>query len=475
MQIQTTGIEQYMPGGSQNMKVMVIGGPGVGKTRWSSYWPAPFYLNCESGLSAVADRKVPYVDIVSKGSKAQEPASEKMLNALRWLKAHPDADKYGTVIVDTLDAFQRKVKDEWLLANNASAFAGFEAWGYLDAKMQALMTRLLSLDKHVILLVHYKDKTVSEVDSGGNKVDRSVTQLQLQGDIKDTAFNDFDLVGWMSTFWKPGGEGEGKVEARGITFHSTPQRPFLKDRLNITPRWLEVEFKDSDYTNLFSRFIDRIDELEDGEVVGEVVEMPDEDSPSVGGAVGSLVGGALPPEDPRDLPLDQLKKPELLKLGKELGLELKGSMLKGELIDAVSQARQAESEQPADAAEASPEPEETPAATDSTPVQADPVDEPEEPEEAEEDEGEAEDPEELIKNELGGELVSEEPATDASDTDEAPEPEPKPAADDPLADKTCEVCSKELTEENRDWVRLAYIKYRKYLCNADYQEAKKAA
>ena len=490
MKIKTTGIEQWMPGGEANMKIMVIGGPGVGKTRWSSFWPEPFYLNCEDGLASVADRQVPYIDIVED---EEGPPSEKMLNALRWLKSHPNAKKYGTVVVDTLDAYQRKIKQEWLEQNkNEPTFTGYDAWGYLDAKMQALMTRLISLDKNVIVLVHYKDKEVDGRDDNGAKTKETITQLQLQGDSKDTAFNDFDLVGWMDTFWKAGSEEEGgRVEARGITFSRTPQRPFLKDRLHITPKWLEIDFSESDYTNLFSRFIDKLDDLAESGEVGEVDIMPAEGPTRSDGVVDPLKGGAVAPQDPREMPLDQLTKAELVKLAQDYPeADVKTSMLKAEIVDAIAAARAkkkdpdpdnegkaaeeaiAAESKPADDASSSSDQEEAETApeepdTDSTPVQAEDVDET--PEE------EAVDPETLIKEELGGEVISETPAPDATETEAAEPPPPVPAASEknPLSGKECEECGKDLAGENPDYVKLGFIKFRKYLCNEDYKAAKK--
>ena len=43
--------------GSANIKALIIGGPGAGKTRMSSYWPKPIFLDCENGRGSLADRK----------------------------------------------------------------------------------------------------------------------------------------------------------------------------------------------------------------------------------------------------------------------------------------------------------------------------------------------------------------------------------------------------------------------------------
>jgi hypothetical protein len=473
LKIKTTGLEQYMPGGEANMKVMVIGGPGVGKTRWSSYWPMPIYANCEAGLASVADRRMPYVDI---------GGSDDMLEFLRWLKRHPDARKFGTVVIDTLDSFQRKVKDEWLLANpSAEAFSGYDAWGYLDAKMQALMTRLLSLDKNVLVLVHYKDKTVTE-KVGSNTVERHVLSLQLQGDIKDTAFNDFDLVGWMDTYFEAqtiDGAVE-RVQRRGLTFKPSPAKPFLKDRLHITPEWLPVEFAESDYVNLFSLFTERMDELEESQEVGTVVAVDDPEDRVIdeSGVRKPTPGGPVAPQDPREMPLDKLTKPELLELAEKEDLKLKTGMLKAQIVAAIKAHREDKAKadaEPADAQPASP-PEDTsePPPADETPS----TDVDEQPVDDDADETPQEDtksPEEVVaegeqavKEELGGTLVSETPAA------EAPKTEPK-AAPATSGEPTCEECGKALAGESGDLVKLAFIKFRKRLCNEDYRKAKAAA
>src|SRR4051794_18014930 len=52
--------------------------------------------------------------------------------------------------------------------------------------MSMLLTRLLNLDMHVVTLVHFKDKVVKDGDDEIHEL-----MLQLQGEIKDTAVNDF--------------------------------------------------------------------------------------------------------------------------------------------------------------------------------------------------------------------------------------------------------------------------------------------
>lgn len=341
--IKSTGLDQYAPGGLARLRMLLVGGPGVGKTRYSTYWPKPFIASCEAGLASVADRRVNFAEVKNSQDMAE------VLAMMRDECKKPDASRrWQTLVIDTLDAYQRKVKDEWLQANPAAqAFRGFDAWGYLDTKMQMVLTRLLNLDMNVIVNVHYKDKTIKE-GSGDSAVERQELMLQLSGDSKDSVFNDFDLVGWMGTYWDAENvDGESKrVEKRGLTFIRTEQKPFLKDRLHITPPWMPIKFDDEDYHQLFAALIARFDDLEETEVVGEVPSLSDraEIAASAGVVTPSGAGGALPPQAERALPLEAMDKVQLQQKAREINkeiaeanvgvgpIEFKGNTIKSELL-----------------------------------------------------------------------------------------------------------------------------------------------
>lgn len=498
--IQTTGLEDYAPGGKARVKVLVIGGPGAGKTRWASYFPKPIYADCEGGLASVADRKVPYVGVNS---------SQDMLDLLAFLKQEcrqPAENRtYDTIVIDTLDAFQRKVKNEWMEKEKKQVFTGWEAWGFLNSKMQMLMTRLLNLDMNVIVTVHYKDKTTTDDETGKST---HTLMLQLQGELSDTAFNDFDLVAWMGTFWQAD-NGE-RVQKRGLTFKPTPEKPFLKDRLHVTPDWLEVDFAPTDYSNLFDKIQARVAEMETGTVVGEVPSEAKETPPSgfviPPGAAGT---GALAPVAPKDVPLAQLDKPTLIKLARDTGITtiadgspIRGNTLKAELIATLEAHRAATA---AAAAEATPTAgtEETTPDTQPQTSAATPDKEPaalpteRDAPQAPSLESSLKKTEQGIVDTATGELVDRFAGLDEMATavdlisaalggevvDEAPAPEPEPPATPPAPPSAgtgvpsgdCEDCGKSLAQEKPDFVKLAYIKYRKKLCEDDYQRRKSGA
>ena len=503
--IKTTGLEQYAPGGEARTKLLIVGGSGAGKTRMASFFPRPIFADCEAGLASVADRKVAYVPVSN---------STDMLDLLTFLKGEcrlpKDRRTYDTVVVDTLDAYQRKLKQEWMDRERAETFTGWEAWGYINQKMQILLTRLLNLDMNVVVNVHYKDKTTKDDQT---KAESHQLMLQLSGESADTTFNDFDQVGWMGTYWEAvGGE---RVQKRGLTFTPTPDKPFLKDRLHVTPKWFEVLFADSDYEQLFVRVAQRLETLTPGETVGEVPSADlSTDAPAVV-TPGTMKSGALPAKPVVELPLLQMDKPTLAAMARELGIEtlpdgspIKGNTLKGELVGAIEHHR-AQPQAPAVA---------EPAAVVPAPAPAVPVPGPGDgavptevtpngpdmaaahlltgaraPRQAatsglrpvtrtpaltvtpgvkavpeglvDTATGELRDPPDMaaavatVEATLGGQVV--------------PETRPEPVVvAAPVAVMTppvlCEDCGTDLAGENSDQVKLAWIKFRKKLCEADY-------
>ena len=500
LQIKTTGVEDYLDG-SANIKALIIGGPGAGKTRMSSYWPKPIFLDCENGRGSLADRNMPYAEIKT---------SKDMLDALEYLKSQERVPKverqFQTVVIDTVDSFQRLVKDEWVQQTKSASFTGYDAWGYLDTKMQMLFARLLNLDFNVLVLVHYKDKTFKD---GENQV-REFT-LQLQGAISDIIFNDFGLVGWLGTYWAA--SGEGRVQKRGLTFQPTPDKPFLKDRFNVTPKWMEIEFSDNDYHQIFEAFFNRpeFEDFAEAEVVGEIPDAAKSLAASSGPVAKPVEGGPLPPADPiaaPELPLEKQTKEQLVEVAKGLGLTVKGNLLKSEILKLIKDHK----------AKPEPEPEAKPteqaedlhtpmALTKPTEKAAEPVDPTPTPSEnssdgstptqqnadvtnaslaqssptatssaADDEQAQPMDPDEVAKA-LGAEVIAEEKHDTPSTQPITPPPTPaaKSASQGPSA---CADCQRDLGPEwadstKKDYIRLSFVKFRRYLCTDCYAAAVK--
>jgi hypothetical protein len=490
--IQTTGLEQYAPGGAARVKVLVIGGPGAGKTRWASYFPRPIYADTERGLASVADRQVPFVNINTSGDMLE------LLEHLKFECRKPmESRQFDTVVIDTLDAFQRKLKTEWMEVNKKQTFTGWEAWGFLNAKLQLLMTRLLNLDMNVVINVHYKTKKSVDDESGASSEE---LMLQLQGEMADLIFNDFDLVGWMGTYWEA--EQGTRVEKRGLTFTRTPDKPFLKDRFHVTPKWLPVLFDGQDYEGLFSRISEKAASLSAGEQVGQIAAATDPATVAPAGVVtvDQATSGPLPEQPRSKLPLDQLDKPTLVKLARDEGVTtlpdgspIRGNTLKSELIAAVEAHRQKAAPPAPEVKTAEPAPapdkpsvfepeqqqrEAAPAkpATDApaaalTRARGKTVNT--EAGEVDTSTGEVVTKDEAIatvEKTLGGQVVAE------IDTTPEPAPEKKaaPKAAAPTGGTVCDECGKDITGEPPTVAKLSRIKFKKTLCEADYAKRKAA-
>ena len=496
--IKTTGVEDFLDG-SANIKALIIGGPGAGKTRMSSFWPKPIYLDCENSRGSLVDRKMPYAEIKT---------SKDMLDALEYLKSLERIPKvqrqFQTVVVDTVDSFQRIVKDEWLAQTGAGTFSGYDAWGYLDTKMALLLTRLLNLDYNVVTLVHYKEK-----ENEGSKE----YGLQLQGAIAQQIFNDFGLVGWLGTYWEAG--ETGREQRRGLTFHPTPDKDFLKDRFHATPKWMPITLtSDTDYTQLFEAFFNRpeFEALTEGEVVGEIPDSEQQQAAAPGPVAPPREGGPLPERAPVELPLDKQTKEQLVETAKKEGVTVRGNTLKSEIITAI-QAKRAEAATPAAEPETTPVPEgrgtlqEPVIRTDipdgslalnyldhvhdgegkciknrfggpcaqlgTTPdaEPASPAPEPETTTSGTEEPAEAQPmTTEQVTEALGAEVISEE-KHDAPVTPQPASPPTtaaKPAA--PTGPSACADCGADLAPEWSDAakkqnLRMAFVKYRRYICS----------
>lgn len=272
--VRTTGLEDYLEGGKGKIKLLLGGPPGAGKTRFASFAPKPIYADCEDGLMSVADRRVPYASI-----KSVEDMNA-LLDLLDAECKKPEASRrFGTVVIDTLDAYQRLVTTSYLRKMRKDAMSGWEDWGYLDSKMTSLLARLFLLPMNVIALMHVKDMKINEMDQ---------TIPKLKGDMRDQIAADFDFVGLIEPVFGPAPSDKGGVERkllRSIKWEPTPMAPWLKCRggaLTETP----VVFKTEDWTVIHDGIAAQLAGLQAAEMVQQIETEAVEPVPvSTGGPV----------------------------------------------------------------------------------------------------------------------------------------------------------------------------------------------
>lgn len=256
--IRQTGIADYLEDGGGRIKVLIMGAPGSGKTRSSSAWPKPLLADCEDGRMSVADRRIPYAAIKS-------PADMKALLGMAEDEARRPKDqrRFETLVVDTLDAYQRIVIQDYLKRNNKASMSGWQDWGHLDAEMNELVGRLNGLPMNVVVNLHVKDTKVGENDEGEGGY--LVKSPKLKGDLRDQIAAEFDLVGYMETGWEAV-DGQ-RALTRYIQWEPSPDKPILKDRSGQLPARTPVTFTDQDYLGLLGPLQEAAKALVEGDVV----------------------------------------------------------------------------------------------------------------------------------------------------------------------------------------------------------------
>jgi len=439
IQIRTTGIEDYLDGGTARVKALILGRPGVGKTRSASFWPKPIFLDADRGRMSIADRSMPYAEVKDSGDVVD------FLDHLRRDSAQGKNRKYETVVIDTFDSLQRTIIAERLRQTGNAGLSGWEDWGWLDAKMQSIMERLLNLDMNVLVNVHLQSK--QEGDDGP-----IIYEPKLKGDIRNSIPGDFDLVGHMGTFWEAV-EGE-RVMKRAIWWSPQPGFEILKDRSGSFPKMTPIVFDESDYTNLFEPLRARAADLTAGEAYDVVPQVESADP-----APADLKGGPVEPTRTSVAAPPAAKKAAAAPKAEEAP---KAAAKPMEVVEEGS------GTDVAPTPEAAPEP----AAEATTDVVAEPTQEPTHEEAVA-----------TVTETLGGTVVSDTEAADVPSEPEQSAPagdepplvcgspgplkngQPNPAPVDGCGGNIREIAT---TEEARSTVNVAFMKTRTFLCPTCY-------
>lgn len=286
--VKTVGLEDYLEGGEGKIKLLLAGSPGAGKTRFSSYAPKPIYGATEDGLLSVADRNVPYARI-----QGEADMNDFLTLLERECKRPPKDRRWETVVIDTADAYERKVVSDYLRSKNQKEMEGWEDYGWLKAVMNGMVTRLMDLPMNVILLVHTKNVTRE------GQIPKDQVILRLTGDTRESLPADFDFVGLFESERKAV-DGVPTV-TRSIRWESTPSVQWLKFRGGAVTS-TDVDFTEADFTRIRDVIRAQLANVAASEVIEEVEHIGNAAEPVSVPATGTALPGAksapTPPAPP---------------------------------------------------------------------------------------------------------------------------------------------------------------------------------
>lgn len=286
--VEMTGSAEYQAW----VKLAIAGYPGSGKTLFSSTAPSPFFVffREQPRIMSIADRYIPHTKITNKYSedgKLIKPVWDILLGVIEYMESS-SGDVYKTFVIDTGDELQQAMK-EGKKAQNRGKWS-ISDWGWLADMYREIVSRIIDLDKHVIITYHLKQTQEGEDGT-------MFRELALQGAAKDEASGWFDIVGVIDS-WEETTEKGAKISHRGILTRTTPRYPFVKDHSG----------------NLDSIFDLSKDFVGDFDRLNEIVYSRTPSSPQQ--VIETVVVGEKPPPPKAD-PEGGIPTPEKLKAKKE--------------------------------------------------------------------------------------------------------------------------------------------------------------
>jgi hypothetical protein len=230
--------ERYTGAGSQSLKLMIAGPPGVGKTLFASTFPNVCYADAEGRLLSVRKRDVKAVKISSVGVLDELRAALAQSPEVRAKVLGAPVD---TIVLDTVDEIARLIIKERLRAEKRETMAMAD-WGYLGDTLRAMLRGFRNLPMHVLLNVHLKASEDSETG-------RVYWKPAIQGQVGDeiAAYVDESLLMVARPMNDPK-TGE-RIISRHLQTYPDPSHDWVKDHSGTLPQEFPVDFQ-TDYERL---------------------------------------------------------------------------------------------------------------------------------------------------------------------------------------------------------------------------------
>jgi hypothetical protein len=255
---------------TDHLRMLVVGPTGAGKTRFAATFPNPVFANCLGGMTSIADKGLRYVDV----------SSEAELLELKFaIEADDPRFRVDTLVIDTLDEFQRILLSERLVAEQRSETTPSD-YGWLGQRMHTIIEGLSEMPVNLVVLCHPKEVTDGET---GNLF----IKPGLQGAFADQVGQYFDFALYLQSRHFRIGDHEWETEMGGedgyLTQPDMRTEHYLVSHASRMMDWVK------DLTGSLEPEM-RLDFVTDYERVSVALSAPDDAAPQPAGDEDQLDG-----------------------------------------------------------------------------------------------------------------------------------------------------------------------------------------
>ena len=123
---------------ASNLKLLVYGQAGAGKTSLIPTLPNPIILSAEGGLLSISGHDIPFIEVTSMDA---------LREAYKWLLGSEEAQQFDTVALDSIS----EIAEVCLSREKSIAKDPRQAYGEMQTTMAELIRSFRDLPKHVMM------------------------------------------------------------------------------------------------------------------------------------------------------------------------------------------------------------------------------------------------------------------------------------------------------------------------------------
>ena len=123
---------------ASNLKLLVYGAAGAGKTSLIPTLPKPIILSAEGGLLSIAEHDIPFLEVTSMDA---------LREAYKWLLDSEEAKQFESVALDSIS----EIAEVCLSREKSIAKDPRQAYGEMQTTMAELIRSFRDLPKHVLM------------------------------------------------------------------------------------------------------------------------------------------------------------------------------------------------------------------------------------------------------------------------------------------------------------------------------------